>query len=69
MKFAATLAGITPKDKTEGLRIEIKLDMQFDSGLFAQLGECFGDRVTVGINDPQLQLELEEEQEPAAARS
>jgi hypothetical protein len=52
MKFAATLAGITPKDKTEGLRIEIKLDMQFDSGLFAQLGECFGDRVTVGINDP-----------------
>jgi hypothetical protein len=68
MKFAATLAGITPKDKTEGLRIEIKLDMQFDSGLFAQLGECFGDRVAVGINDPQLKLKLEEEEPQAAAR-
>jgi hypothetical protein len=69
MKFAASLVGITPKDTSDGLRIEIKLVVQFDSQLFAELGECFGDRVAVGINDPQLHLDLEEEEEPAEARS
>ncbi len=68
MKFAATLAGITPKDTKDGLRIEIKLVVQFDSGLFAQLGECFGDRIAVSLNDPQLKLELEEELQPAEAQ-
>lgn len=67
MKFAATLAGVTSKDTSDGLRIEIKLVMQFDAGLFAQLGECFSDRVAVSINDPQLLLELQEELQPEAA--
>jgi hypothetical protein len=68
MKFAATLVGVTPKDTSDGLRIEIRLIAQFDAGLFAQLGDCFSERVSAEINQAQRRLELEEGQGEAGRR-
>ena len=60
MEFSAKVTGLAAKDTSEGNRIELKLSAQFDTALFAQLGECFSDRVHVVINHPQGTLKFGE---------
>ena len=69
MEFSAEVTGLAAKDTSNGNRIELKLTAQFDTALFAQLGDCFSDRVHVAINHPQqtLDFEGEDEEQPAAA--
>jgi len=61
MEFSAELTGLSAKDKSGGNVIELKLTAQFDTALFAQLGECFSDRVHVAVNHPQGTLDFEGE--------
>jgi len=61
MEFSAMVTGLAAKDTSNGTRIELKLTLQFDTALFAQLGECFSDRVHVAVNHPQGTLEFEGE--------
>jgi len=63
MEFSAELTGLSAKDKSDGNVIEVKLSAQFDTALFAQLGDCFSDRVHVAINHPQGALDFEGEDE------
>ena len=63
MEFSAEVTGLAAKDTSNGNRIELKLTVQFDTALFAQLGECFSDRVHVGVNHPQGTLEFDKEKE------
>ena len=60
MEFSADVTGLAAKDTSNGNRIELKLSAQFDTALFAQLGECFSARVHVAINHPQGALEFGE---------
>ena len=60
MEFSATVTGLAAKDTSNGNKIELKLLTQFDSALFAQLGDCFTDRVFVTVNHPQQSLEFGE---------
>jgi len=60
MEFSAELSGLSAKDKSDGNKIEVKLTVQFDTALFAQLGDCFADRVHVAINHPQQTLDFAE---------
>ena len=65
MEFSATVTGLAAKDTSSGNKIELKLLTQFDSALFAQLGDCFTDRVFVTVNHPQQSLEFGEVDEYA----
>ena len=56
MEFTAVVTGLAAKDTSNGNKIELKLTVQFDTPLFAQLGECFTDRVHVTVNHPQQSL-------------
>lgn len=60
MQFAAYVTGLAAKDTQQGTRIELKLTAQFDTALFAQLGERFTDQVAVAINQAQHELGFEE---------
>ena len=60
MEFTAAVTGLAAKDTSNGNKIELKLTVQFDTPLFAQLGECFTDRVHVTVNHPQQSLDFEE---------
>jgi len=57
---------LAAKDTSNGNRIELKLTAQFDTALFAQLGECFSARVHVAINHPQGALDFDEGEENGA---
>jgi len=61
MEFSAEVSGLAAKDTSNGNRIELKLSAQFDTALFAQLGDCFSDRVHVTVNHPQQDLDFDEE--------
>ena len=65
MEFSAQVTGLAAKDTSNGNRIELKLTAQFDTALFAQLGECFSARVHVAINHPQGALDFDEGEERA----
>ena len=60
MEFTGVVTGLAAKDTSNGNKIELKLTVQFDTALFAQLGDCFTDRVHVTVNHPQQSLDFKE---------
>jgi len=69
MEFSAKVTGLAAKDTSDGNKVELKLTAQFDSALFAQLGDCFTDRVFVTVNHPQQSFDFEEDEEEAQERA
>ena len=58
MEFTAMLNGLAAKDTKDGNRIELKLTVQFDAALFAELGDSFADQVHVQVTKSQQTLEF-----------
>lgn len=67
MEFVAWVRGLAAKDTQQGNKVELKLEANFDSALFAQLGEVFSGQVHVMVNQTQKELEFGEGQEDGGA--
>ena len=61
MTVSGNLIGLTPKKKTDGQVIEIKIIIPFDSQDLANLGGVFGRSIAVDIQAMQHQLEFPEQ--------